>query len=124
MLNNFKILYIFLLFIPIIIFADNNKSEKFLIKTKVSKDRWIAIDKVQHFTYSCFVSLGSQYVLVNKLEMDEKNALPLSSLLSFSAGTLKELNDKRGGSYFSLKDMVANGLGIVFAGIIISNQTG
>ena len=124
MLNNFKILYIFLLFIPIIIFADNNKSEKPLIKTKISKDRWIAIDKVQHFTYSCFVSLGSQYVLVNKLEMDEKNALPLSSLLSFSAGTLKELNDKRGGSYFSLKDMVANGLGIVFAGIIISNQTG
>jgi len=89
---------------------------------KIQDDKWIAIDKVQHFSYSCFVSLGFQYILVNKLEIDDLDALPLSSLLSCSAGTLKEINDKRSGSYFSFKDMVANGLGIFFAGIIISFQ--
>ena len=84
-------------------------------------DEWFAIDKVQHFMYSAFVSLGTQYVLVNKTQMDEQSALPLSSLLSFSAGLLKEVNDnsiKNG--LFSKKDMVANSLGILFAGMMIS----
>ena len=31
-----------------------------------TRDEWFAIDKVQHFMYSVFVSLGTQYVLVNK----------------------------------------------------------
>ena len=46
-------------------------------------DEWFAIDKVQHFMYSAFVSLGTQYVLVNKIQMDENGALPLSSLIEF-----------------------------------------
>ena len=84
-------------------------------------DEWIAIDKVQHFMYSAFVSLGTQYVLVNKIQMDEKDALPLSSLLSFSAGLLKEVHDNSSkNGFFSRKDMVANSLGILFAGMMIS----
>ena len=83
-------------------------------------DEWIAIDKVQHFMYSVFVSLGTQYVLVKKIQMNENAALPLSSLLSFSAGLLKEINDNRfNNGFFSKKDMVANSFGILFAGIII-----
>ena len=83
-------------------------------------DKWIAIDKLQHFSYSCFISFGTQYILVNKLDLIEGKAVPISSLLSLSAGILKEINDKRGGSYFSYKDMVANGIGILTAGIIIN----
>ena len=83
-------------------------------------DKWIAIDKLQHFTYSCFISFGTQYILVNKLDLIEGKAVPISSLLSLSAGILKEINDKRGGSYFSYKDMVANGIGILTAVIIIN----
>ena len=111
---------IFILGVSLLIAEEDGQKKNKTIK--VQNDKWLAIDKVQHFSYSCFVSLGAQYMFVNKLEMDEKNALPFSSLLSLSAGTLKEMNDKRGGSYFSFKDMVANGLGIVFAGIIISIQ--
>ena len=85
-------------------------------------DEWFAIDKVQHFMYSTFVSFGTQYVLVNKIQMNENEALPLSSLLSFSAGLLKEINDNRSkNGFFSKKDMVANSFGIVFAGVIISS---
>ncbi len=83
-------------------------------------DKWLAIDKVQHFSYSCLISLGCQYVLVNKFNNSEKNSFPLSSGLSFSAGLLKELNDNRGEKgHFSLKDMVANAAGIIVAALII-----
>ena len=84
-------------------------------------DEWFAIDKAQHFMYSTFVALGSQYVLVNKLQMKEETALPISSLLSFSTGLLKEINDKKGkNGFFSKKDMIANSFGILFAGIFIT----
>jgi uncharacterized protein YfiM (DUF2279 family) len=90
-------------------------------KNNTLVDEWFAIDKVQHFMYSAFVSLGTQYVLVNKIQMDERGALPLSSLLSFSAGLLKEVHDNSfKNSFFSRKDMVANSFGILFAGMMIS----
>ena len=85
------------------------------------KDDWIAVDKLQHFSYSLLISLGCQYVLVNKMNNTEKSSLPISSAFSFSAGLLKELNDQKGkNGYFSLKDMVANFGGIIFAAIVIN----
>ena len=85
------------------------------------KDDWIAIDKAQHFSYSCLISLGCQYVLVNKFKNTEDASLPVSSALSLGAGLLKELNDNRGRSgYFSFKDMVANMAGIALAALIIN----
>ena len=85
-------------------------------------DEWFAVDKAQHFMYSAFVSFGTQYVLVNKIQMNESEALPVSSLLSFSAGLLKEIHDNKSkNGFFSKKDMVANSFGIVFAGLIISS---
>ena len=93
------------------------------IKKVNRPDKWLAIDKLQHFSYSCLISLGCQYVLVNKYNNGEKDALPLSSTLSFSAGLLKELNDNSGkNGYFSMKDMVANLAGITVAAIIILND--
>ena len=86
------------------------------------KDDWIAIDKLQHFSYSLLISLGCQYALVNKMNNTEKSSLPISSAFSFSAGLLKELNDQKGkNGYFSLKDMVAN-FGGIMVGAIIINQ--
>ena len=93
------------------------------IKKVNRPDKWLAIDKLQHFSYSCLISLGCQYVLVNKFNNGEKDALPISSTLSFSAGLLKELNDNTGkNGYFSMKDMVANLAGITVAAIIILND--
>lgn len=104
---------------------DTERSTTINVGSNVEKrnlDKWIAIDKAQHFAYSIFVSLGCQYVIVNKLKNSESSALPVSSGLSFSAGLLKEINDKRGsGGFFSYKDMVANTLGILAAAVIISN---
>ena len=98
-------------------YLNDHKTEKKKLKIR---DNWFAIDKVQHFSYSCLITFGCQYILVNKLKNTENNSLPVSSALSFGAGLLKELNDLKGkNGYFSLKDMVANLVGIAVAAIII-----
>ena len=104
------------------IFKDGNIEVKRSKNTNPEvKDDWIAIDKLQHFSYSLLISLGCQYVLVNKMNNTEKSSLPISSAFSFSAGLLKELNDQKGkNGYFSLKDMVANFGGIMVGAIIIN----
>ena len=95
----------------------NQKTQK---KELRKGDKWFAIDKVQHFSYSCLISLGCQYVLVNKFDNTEKESLPMSSAMSLGAGLLKELNDSRGNNgLFSLKDMVANMAGIALAALVI-----
>tara|TARA_B100001996_G_C18570615_1_gene558290 strand:- start:294 stop:695 length:402 start_codon:yes stop_codon:yes gene_type:complete len=93
------------------------------MKNKAERvDKWFAIDKLQHFSYSCLISLGCQYVLVNKQNNTEEESLPISSALSFTAGLLKELDDdRRENGFFSWKDMVANAAGIAVAAVIISN---
>ena len=84
------------------------------------QDKWFAIDKVQHFSYSCLVSLGIQYVLVNKMGKDETSALPVSLGISFTAGITKEIQDSKSKyGFFSRKDLVANTMGIIFSMIII-----
>ena len=107
---------------------ENRKFDDFKNEVKVSentepvlKDDWIAIDKVQHFSYSLLISLGCQYILVNKMNNTEKSSLPISSAFSFSAGLLKELNDQKGkNGYFSSKDMIANFGGIIVAAFVIN----
>ena len=118
---NKKIGYIITVCIILFNLSFSSQYNQTVSKTKSNKiDKWLEIDKVQHFMYSTFVSLGTQYVLVNKLVLDEKSALPISTVLSFSAGLLKEINDKKGkNGFFSKKDMVANGFGIMFANIVI-----
>ena len=120
MMNYLKLRsFIIWLVITAPLFALDQGSEQEIIE-HAPKDKWIAIDKVQHFSYSCLISLGVQYVLVNKLEMNEDSAMPLSMAMSFSLGIIKELWDKKGkDGFFSKKDVVANGFGILTAGVII-----
>ena len=121
--------FLVILFLTCLGFSnENRKFDDVKNEVKVSentepvlKDDWIAIDKVQHFSYSLLISLGCQYILVNKMNNTEKSSLPISSAFSFSAGLLKELNDQKGkNGYFSLKDMVANVGGIIVGAIIIN----
>ena len=124
-----KKILVLLFFTSLVFSEDNSFFENVNIEIKDSentnpevKDDWIAIDKLQHFSYSLLISLGCQYILVNKMNNTEKYSLPISSAFSFSAGMLKELNDKKGkNGYFSFKDMVAN-IGGIMVGAIIINQ--
>ena len=90
------------------------------INKKNAQDKWFAIDKVQHFSYSCLIALGSQYVLVNKGGMEDDSALPLSAGFSLFTGILKEILDsKNPKGFFSRRDLIADSLGIVLAVAII-----
>ena len=105
-----------------LILEEEGSSQTVDQKEKVKRvDKWFAIDKLQHFSYSCLISLGFQYVLVNKYDNSESEALPISTALSFSAGLSKELNDSRGkNGFFSVKDMIANCAGLIVASAIIN----
>ena len=54
---------LWLVFMVPLFAADQGPEQKTV--EHAAKDKWIAIDKVQHFGYSLLVSLGCQYVLVN-----------------------------------------------------------
>ena len=105
-----------------LILEEEGSSQTVDQKEKVKRvDKWFAIDKLQHFSYSCLISLGCQYVLVNKYDNSESEALPISTTLSFSAGLSKELNDSKGkNGFFSVKDMIANCAGLIIASAIIN----
>jgi uncharacterized protein YfiM (DUF2279 family) len=80
-------------------------------------DPWFSFDKVQHFTFSFLFTLGGQYTFENKFDLGPAHALPLAVTGSFLVGLGKELYDRQRspGRYFSYRDLVANGAGIVVA---------
>ncbi|NQV38607.1 MAG: DUF2279 domain-containing protein [Candidatus Marinimicrobia bacterium] len=83
-------------------------------------DPWFGFDKVQHFTFSFLWTLSSQYIIENKMEIDDNNVIFLSSGSAFSAGLLKEFYDQRKPQgYFSKRDLVANSLGVMCAVAVI-----
>lgn len=85
------------------------------------QDRWRGFDKVQHTSFSFLLALGSQYTLVNKVDLAEREALPLSLGFSAGMGLGKELYDWRRGRHrhFSKRDLAADGLGLLLAAGLI-----
>ncbi|NBC01292.1 MAG: hypothetical protein GVY15_10595 [Bacteroidetes bacterium] len=80
-------------------------------------DPWVSYDKVQHVTFSALFAVGGQYGLENKLKWARGSALPVSTGAAMAIGIGKELYDWRLGSqrFFSYRDIVANGFGVLLA---------
>ena len=84
------------------------------------EDPWFAMDKLQHVAFSFFITTGTQYGLVNKLTMGERDALPLSAGFSLLMGVSKEVYDRRSErGVFSRRDLIADGVGIALAAGLI-----
>lgn len=85
-------------------------------------DRWTSFDKVQHAAFSLLMMLSGQYLLVNKAGWSESKSLPASIVATAGAVMGKEVYDWRVGPsrHFSVKDLVADGLGITVATVIIA----
>jgi len=112
--------FYFLIFLCLI---STGISEPVKVDSTKYEDKWLAFDKVQHFTFSFLWTLSSQYVLLNNMNMYEQDALRYSVVSSLSAGIMKETYDmKQPNGYFSNKDMVANALGILLAVMIINKN--
>ncbi|GAB5517812.1 MAG: hypothetical protein RhofKO_00630 [Rhodothermales bacterium] len=84
-------------------------------------DPWLGRDKMQHLAFSFLLTVGSQYVLVNKGDYTETRALPLSVTATAAIGVAKELYDRqKPRGVFSTRDLVADGVGILLAvGLIL-----
>lgn len=86
-----------------------------------TKHHTIGFDKIKHAAVSCLLTLSSQYVMVNKSGFDEQEALYYSVSSAAMVGLAKELNDlNRKDGHFSWGDMIANGIGIAIAVLIIT----
>ena len=82
----------------------------------------IGYDKIQHAAFSCLLTLSSQYVMENKSGFDENEALSYSVSSAALVGLTKELNDKQTrNTPFDWGDMIANGVGIAIAVLIITH---
>ncbi len=87
-----------------------------------SRRKSIGYDKIQHAAFSCLWTISSQYVLENKSGFGEDKALAYSIGSSLSLGLAKELNDSQTRKIpFDWGDMLANGIGIAIAILIITH---
>jgi uncharacterized protein YfiM (DUF2279 family) len=80
------------------------------------------MDKIEHATFGFLFTIGYQYALVNKLDYSERRSLPISVASAATVGLVKEVYDRRYGPkhHFSKRDLVADGVGIALAVVVIS----
>jgi uncharacterized protein YfiM (DUF2279 family) len=104
--------------VRLVILYGLDEADTLVVRTvRTPRDPWLSFDKVQHFTFSFLFTLGGQYTFENKFELRQAHALPLAVTGSFLIGLGKELYDWQRGPrrYFSYRDLVANGAGIIVA---------
>jgi len=112
-----KVLAISIIIIFNICFAQSAQSDSLNMSHKI-----IGFDKIQHAAFSCLWTLSSQYVLENKSGFSEQKTLPYSAGSSALLGIAKELNDVQTKEKpFDWGDMIANGIGIAIAVMIITH---
>ena len=84
------------------------------------QDDWLGSDKIRHITFSFLLVLSTQYVAVNKFNLNEQEAFPVSLMSTASIGLLKEIRDgKKPGNHFCQRDLIANGIGLFLASVVM-----
>lgn len=85
-----------------------------------TEDPWLSFDKIEHVTFSFLWVLSIQYMAVNKLDLAEREALPISLTGTALMGLLKEVYDARKlNSHFSRRDLAANAVGLCLASAVV-----
>ena len=79
-------------------------------------------DKLLHVTFSFLWTLSSQYTLVSKAGLSERQALPVATATAAAVGLAKEVYDAEfdSGNRFSRRDLAADALGIGLAALLIA----
>jgi uncharacterized protein YfiM (DUF2279 family) len=81
-------------------------------------DAWLGADKFQHFWMS-FATTAYGFAAARAAGIDTGAALYIAVPVSAAAGVGKEIHDRRRGGIFSVRDLVADGLGIAAAWFIL-----
>lgn len=74
-------------------------------------DPWFGADKFRHFGMS-YAATSFAFAAARAGGADTGPALQLAIPVSAAAGIAKEIHDRRGGGVFSLRDLVANAVGM------------
>lgn len=85
-----------------------------------TEDPWLSFDKVEHVTFSFLWVLSIQYIAVNKFDLEDREAFPISLTGTALIGLLKEVYDERKlNSHFSKRDLAANAVGLCLASAVV-----
>lgn len=84
-------------------------------------DAWLGRDKALHFGASFLLTLSGQYVLTDKGNLSNAEALPFSAGVALGLGVAKEVADSRRavGPHFSLRDLAVDALGVA-VGVLVT----
>ena len=83
-----------------------------------AQDAWLGPDKFRHFWTSYAVTAFS-FAAARSVDLDVDAALIASLGTGALAGIGKEFHDRRGGRIFSLRDLVADALGLGAAYLLL-----
>jgi uncharacterized protein YfiM (DUF2279 family) len=84
-------------------------------------DPWIAPDKALHAWAGVLITLSSQYVLTQKLDLRDRQAWPVAFGSAVAAGLAKEIMDSQRprNPFFSWRDLAATAAGGAVGVVII-----
>lgn len=90
--------------------------------TQAPPDEWLGRDKALHAGGSFLLTLSGQYLLVDKAELSNTEALPIAASTALLLGVMKEVSDSRRTRYplFSWRDLVADAAGVAVAAALVS----
>lgn len=90
--------------------------------THAPPDAWLGRDKALHAGASFLLTLSGQYVLVDKAELSNSRALPISVGTALALGLLKEVSDSRRERHplFSWRDLAADAAGVALAIAVVA----
>ena len=89
--------------------------------TTAPPDGWIARDKALHLGTSFLLTLSGQYVLVDKANASNGDALPVATGAALALGLLKEVADARRERHphFCWRDLAADAAGVALAAAVV-----
>ncbi len=88
--------------------------------TGAPPDDWLGRDKALHLGASFLITLSGQYVLVDKADLSNGRALPVSAGVALALGLAKEVADSRRPRHplFSWRDLAADAAGVALAAAV------
>lgn len=81
-------------------------------------DPWFGLDKVKHFFVSAFVQ-SVAYGTLRATNVDHRSSMYGATAVTALLGVGKELRDRRGGSGFSVRDLIWDAAGAGTAGLLL-----
>lgn len=100
--------------------SDSRIGSKIHVQAAV-EDRWLAADKAKHFLASALLTGAAHWIMHYRLDRRVSLSRSAGAAFAFSLGLAKEVRDLYSRKhYFSWKDLLADCLGIIAGGLLLT----